>query len=150
MWSLVLPYFISRDYNIVLFSQRGHGESSLPTATADPTTIPSLASDLQVIVSSHLNIPSNNIKAIVGVSQGDATVLAYAALSNIGSSQSIIVCDTTPRTPQGNQAAWEERIQLVNGDQLRMKRFVDITIPRSFLQSHHHYRMAIEQNGSHL
>jgi len=68
MWSLVLPYFISRDYNIVLFSQRGHGESSLPTATADPTTIPSLASDLQVIISSHLNIPSNNIKAIIGVS----------------------------------------------------------------------------------
>ena len=133
MWSLVLPYFISRDYNIVLFSQRGHGESSLPTATANPITIPSLASDLQVIISSHLNIPSNNIKAIIGVSQGGATALAYAALSNIGSSpQSIIVCDTTPRTPQGNQAAWGERIQLVNGDQLRMKRLADIIIPRWF------------------
>jgi len=133
MWSLVLPYFISRDYNIVLFSQRGHGESSLPTATDDPTTIPSLASDLQVIISSHLNIPSNKIKTIIGVSQGGATALAYAALSNVENSpQSIIVCDTTPRTPQGNQAAWEERIQLVNGDQLRMKRLVDITIPRWF------------------
>jgi len=131
MWSLVLPYFISRDYNIVLFSQRGHGQSSLPRK--DHMTIPSLASDLQIIISSHLNIPSNNIKAIIGVSQGGATVLAYAALSNIeSSSQSIIVCDTTPRAPQGNQAAWEERIELVNGSQLFMKRLADITIPRWF------------------
>jgi len=133
MWSLVLPYFISRDYNIVLFSQRGHGKSSLPITSIDPTTIPSLASDIQIIISSHLVIPSNNIKAIIGVSQGGATALAYAALSNIQSSpQSIIVCDTTPCTPQGNQAAWEERIQLVNGDQLCMKRLADITIPRWF------------------
>ena len=41
-------------------------------------------------------------------------------------------CDTVPRTPQGNQAAWGERIQLVNGDQLRMNRLADITIPRWF------------------
>lgn len=135
MWSLVLPYFISRNYNIVLFSQRGHGQSSLPTETTTvTTTIPSLASDIYIIISSHLNIPSSNIKTIIGVSQGGATALAYAALySNDSSPQSIIVCDTTPRTPQGNQVAWEERIQLVKGDQLRgMKCLADITIPRWF------------------
>ncbi|KAJ3562986.1 hypothetical protein NP233_g9236 [Leucocoprinus birnbaumii] len=143
MWSLVLPYFIRREYNIVLLSQRGHGQSTLPTSPPSgndqrTVTIPLLASDIHTILSSHLNIPSGNIKAIIGVSQGGATVLAYAALYNEtnespSTTQSIIVCDTAPRTPATNQSAWEERIKLVGGDQLSgMKRLADATVPRWF------------------
>ncbi|KAF5354045.1 hypothetical protein D9756_007215 [Leucocoprinus leucothites] len=147
MWSLVLPYFIARDYNIVLFSQRGHGQSTLPSSPSSPpppdsdprtVTIPLLASDIHDILTSHLSIPSRDIKAIIGVSQGGATALAYAALYNeindsAATAKSIIVCDTAPRTAEGSKAAWEERIALVGGEQVGgMKRLADITVPRWF------------------
>jgi pimeloyl-ACP methyl ester carboxylesterase len=140
MWSLVLPYFIAKGYNIVLLSQRGHGKSTFPSSLPSSSnsldkrvvTIPLLASDIHTILSSHLNIPSVNIKSVIGVSQGGATTLAFAALFE-DATPSIIVCDTAPCTPAGNQSAWEERIQLVGGDQLGgMKRLADVTLPRWF------------------
>ncbi len=136
LWSLVLPYFLSKSYNIVLYSQRGHGQSTLPSSLptsendARTVTIPYLAEDIQHILE-HLSIPTDNIKSLIGVSQGGATVLSHAA--TYGKVQSIVVCDTAARTPEGNKAVWMERIQLVGGDQLSgMKRFADANITRWF------------------
>ncbi|KAF9451581.1 beta-ketoadipate enol-lactone hydrolase [Macrolepiota fuliginosa MF-IS2] len=134
LWSLVVPYFLARDYNILLLSQRGHGQSTLPSpgpTDPRPVTIPLLASDIQYLLQ-HLHIPKP-LKSLIGVSQGGATALAFAALYGSSFAQSIVVCDTAPRTPTGNASAWEERIQLVNGDQLSgMTRLADVTVPRWF------------------
>jgi pimeloyl-ACP methyl ester carboxylesterase len=136
LWSLVLPWFIAKGYNILLLSQRGHGKSTLPPpplgeqSDKRTVTIPSLASDIHHILH-HLKIPTP-IKSIIGVSQGGATSLAFAAQFP-DEIQSIVVCDTGPRTPAGNNTAWEERIRLVGGDQLSgMKRLADVTVPRWF------------------
>lgn len=136
IWSLVLPYFISKPYNIVLFSQRGHGQSTLPSSPPKPkqdsrtVTIPYLAEDIRHILN-HLSIPTTGIKSIIGLSQGGATALSYAAM--YGKIRSIVVCDTAARTPEGGNALWMERIQLVGGDQLSgMKRLADSSVPRWF------------------
>ncbi|XP_006456043.1 hypothetical protein AGABI2DRAFT_210750 [Agaricus bisporus var. bisporus H97] len=131
LWSLVVPYLISKSYNILLLSQRGHGKSTLPPSSSHPTvTIPFLASDIHTILH-HLKIPTP-IKSLIGVSQGGATTLAFAAQFP-QEVESIVVCDTAACTPMGNNVAWEERIRLVNGDQLGgMKRLADVTVPRWF------------------
>ncbi|KAG6806672.1 hypothetical protein H0H93_002630, partial [Arthromyces matolae] len=65
MWEFIIPHLISsspnlvtgksrKPYNILIHSQRGHGQSTVPPV---PTTIPSLASDIAYLLST-LNIPT--------------------------------------------------------------------------------------------
>ncbi|KAG6887448.1 hypothetical protein C0992_012217 [Termitomyces sp. T32_za158] len=119
MWELIIPHLISdlpsivtgkprKPFNILIHSQRGHGKSSLPTAT----TIPSLASDIAHLLSV-LNIPTP-VHAIVGVSQGGAASLALAR-SYPELTRSIVACDTSPKTAPGNREAWAGRIGVVYG-----------------------------------
>jgi pimeloyl-ACP methyl ester carboxylesterase len=120
MWGYLIPHLIhdspdSRTgkphspYNILIHSQRGHGKSTLPN---EPTTIPSLASDIMRLLS-HLNI-STPIQAIVGVSQGGAAALAFAQMYP-ERTRSVVACDTAAITPSGNREAWAGRIGMVYG-----------------------------------
>ncbi|KAM6494993.1 beta-ketoadipate enol-lactone hydrolase [Amanita muscaria] len=128
MWSYVVPYFIQTPFNILLHSQRGHGQSSLPLASPSrrQTTIPSLAYDIAHLIQA-LEIPTP-IHAIVGVSQGGAAAIAFTALtaffppaslpSPLPTTKSIIACDTSARTPIGNASAWEGRASVAYGTKI--------------------------------
>ncbi|KAF9002004.1 Alpha/Beta hydrolase protein [Cyathus striatus] len=137
MWNYVVPYFLS-GYNILLHSQRGHGQTTIPRAGEGQamSTIVSLAKDVHVLLS-ELSIPMP-VHGVIGVSQGGAVALAFAALYGNKGTKSIVVCDTGPKTAEGNKEAWEERIGLVYeaGEQhamsVGMKTLAGITIPRWF------------------
>ncbi|TFK36308.1 Alpha/Beta hydrolase protein, partial [Crucibulum laeve] len=136
MWSYFIPYLLSspfgKSYNILLHSQRGHGKSTLPNSTPQ-TTIPALATDIRELLS-ELSI-STPVHTVIGVSQGGAAALAFAALYGAQGASSIVVCDTGAKTPEGNKAAWEERITLVaaeNQSAEGMKVLGRVTIPRWF------------------
>ena len=149
MWSFVIPYFIdlqsseNTTYNILVHSQRGHGLSTLPPKSKlheRRTTIPLLATDIVNILDA-LSIPTP-VRAVIGVSQGGAAALAFAAMFG-DKAQGIVACDTAPRTPVGNKEAWEERIRLVRGPEdpvlseeyakdTGMGKLAKVTVPRWF------------------
>ncbi|KDR79197.1 hypothetical protein GALMADRAFT_1228057 [Galerina marginata CBS 339.88] len=166
MWNYVVPYFLDLSslpngselttpkttYNILLHSQRGHGLSTLPPSTHAEerlATIPLLASDIAYLLDA-LSIPTP-VHSVIGVSQGGAVALAFAAMyggtSASPKTKSVVACDTAPRTPQGNKEAWEERIRLVDGSDIPtspntdrgdypqrvgMSNLADVTVPRWF------------------
>ena len=156
MWNYVVPYFLdlpsSQDttYNILLHSQRGHGLSALPSsgnAGERLTTIPLLADDVSRLLEA-LSIPTP-VHSVVGVSQGGAAALAFAA-QYPSQTKSVVACDTAPQTPAGNKDAWEERIRLVYGPSpassalhldadnsayakaIGMGKLAEVTVPRWF------------------
>ncbi|KAJ6609818.1 Alpha/Beta hydrolase protein, partial [Mycena sp. CBHHK59/15] len=93
-------------YNVLLHAQRGHGRSSSPPA---PCTIPILAHDIALLISAL--VPAKHAKSVIGVSQGGAAALAFAALYP-DMAASVVACDTAPRTAPGNAEAWQARIAL--------------------------------------
>jgi pimeloyl-ACP methyl ester carboxylesterase len=113
MWNYLIPYLLSDNpYNILIHSQRGHGLSTLP-ASAQATTIPSLASDIAHLLK-QLSIPTP-VHAVVGVSQGGAAALALGqAYPDLV--RSVVACDTAAKTPAGNKEAWAGRVGMVYGD----------------------------------
>lgn len=160
MWNYVIPFFLdgrlhfdlnsgeatwppyrSRQFNIILHDQRGHGKSGLPSAPNnspdDPrmTTIPLLAQDIQALLLSPTIrelidggpgvITPRRLHSVIGVSQGGAAALAFAALQSNPESggylltKSVVACDTAAKTPAGNKAAWADRARLVYGDTSR-------------------------------
>ncbi|KAI5893079.1 alpha/beta-hydrolase [Schizophyllum commune H4-8] len=138
MWDRLVPFLLApqepaapRGYNVLLHDARGHGQSS---TTPGPLTIPQLARDLADVLAA-LNIPL--VRAVVGVSQGGAAALSFAAQFP-HRTKAVVACDTGPRTPAGNRAAWDERIALVRtseaeqGDGAGMAALADVTIPRWF------------------
>jgi pimeloyl-ACP methyl ester carboxylesterase len=121
MWSYVVPILLDRrssedgTFNLLLHSQRGHGLSTLPPRTEGQqrlTTVPLQAMDIYHLMEA-LAIPTP-VHAVIGVSQGGATTLAFTALYG-DKTRSVVVCDTAARTPPGNKEAWEQRIALVCG-----------------------------------
>lgn len=113
MWNYLIPYLLSdTPYNILIHSQRGHGLSTIP-ASAQATTIPSLASDIAHLLA-QLHIPTP-VHAVVGVSQGGAAALAFGQ-TYPDLARSVVACDTAARTPAGNKEAWAGRIGMVYGD----------------------------------
>ncbi|KAF6760489.1 beta-ketoadipate enol-lactone hydrolase [Ephemerocybe angulata] len=133
------PPYRSRQFNIILHDQRGHGRSGLPSvpnnSPNDPrkTTIPLLAQDIQALLLSPTIrelidggpgvITPRPLHSVIGVSQGGAAALAFAALQSNPESgggilltKSVVACDTAAKTPAGNKAAWADRVRLVHGD----------------------------------
>ncbi|KAF4618171.1 hypothetical protein D9613_011651 [Agrocybe pediades] len=105
MWNYIAPHF-SSNY-ILLHSQRGHGQSTLPEHSSQrPVTIPLLATDIANLLEAH-SIPTP-VHAVIGVSQGASS----------------------SATPPGNKEAWEERIRLVQED--GMRKLANVTVPRWF------------------
>ena len=113
MWGEVLPR-LSKTYNLITYDQRGHGlvrcapwpserhltlqtlQSSTPP---NPTTLTVLASDIATILST-LKIPTP-IHAVIGVSQGGATTLAFG-LNHASLTSRLIACDTQATSPAAN------------------------------------------------
>ncbi|GAA5923761.1 uncharacterized protein JCM15063_003754 [Sporobolomyces koalae] len=124
MWEGVLPR-LSKKYNLLTFDQRGHGQSSVPP---NPCTLEVLAHDISTILSS-LSIPTP-IHAIIGVSQGGATALAFAQHHSDLFSR-LIACDTQATSPAANAKAWDERIALAR-EHNSMQPLADVTVPRWF------------------
>lgn len=124
-----------KTYNVLLHDQRGHGRSSFGPGIK--CTIPLLASDIAFLVST-LVMPSGSsfrasttspVHAIIGVSQGGAAALAFAAMYP-SLSRAVVSCDTGPRTPEGNKQAWDERITLAREE--GMAKLAEVTLPRWF------------------
>ncbi|KAE9408299.1 alpha/beta-hydrolase, partial [Gymnopus androsaceus JB14] len=136
MWEWALGG-LYKTYNVLLFDQRGHGKSS--SGPGLQCTIPLLASDIAFLISSIIMPSGSSIRAstdsvppvhaVIGVSQGGASALAFAAMYP-GLAKAVVACDTGPRTPEGNKQAWEERIQLANSD--GMEKLAEVTLPRWF------------------
>ena len=164
MWNFIIPYLLDlpsststipdsttekQTYNILLHSQRGHGLSTLPSppnAHGLLTTIPLLAIDIANLLTA-LSIPTP-VHSVIGVSQGGAASLAFAALYGDSKTKGIVACDTAPRTPAGNKEAWAERIRLASGPlpegttadedkqeyatHIGMRKLANVTVPRWF------------------
>lgn len=99
-------------------------QSSVPPAK---TTLPVLASDIATILSK-LSIPTP-IHAVIGVSQGGATSLAFAH-GHPELFSRLIACDTQATSPAANAKAWDERIALARAQ--GMVPLADVTVPRWF------------------
>lgn len=99
-------------------------QSSVPPK---PCTLPILASDIAKILST-LSIPTP-IHAIIGVSQGGATALAFAH-DHPSLYSRLIACDTQATSPAANAKAWDERIALAR--EKGMTPLADVTVPRWF------------------
>ncbi|KAJ7188381.1 beta-ketoadipate enol-lactone hydrolase [Mycena filopes] len=133
MWDWLIPNVLAPStpttwpfkgtYNILLHAQRGHGRSSAPTSC----TIPILASDIALLISTL--VPSSKVKSVIGVSQGGAATLAFAALYP-SLTTSVVVCDTSARTAPGNAEAWQERVALAKSDGIAA--LATITVDRWF------------------
>ncbi|BGP52774.1 hypothetical protein JCM8202_003853 [Rhodotorula sphaerocarpa] len=126
MWDGVLPR-LSKKYNLVTYDQRGHGKSSVPPAKC---TLNTLAKDVAAILSK-LSIRTP-IHAIIGVSQGGATALAFAQNHPTLFSR-LVACDTQATSPAANAKAWDERIALARS-RGSMVPLADVTVPRWFPQ----------------
>ncbi|GAA5975109.1 hypothetical protein JCM11641_000039 [Rhodosporidiobolus odoratus] len=126
MWDLVLPR-LSKTYNLITYDQRGHGKSSVPPK---PCTLEILANDVSTFLTA-LSIPTP-IHAIIGVSQGGATSLAFAHHHPDLFSR-LIACDTQATSPAANVKAWDERIALAR-EKGSMVPLADVTVPRWFPQ----------------
>ncbi|GAA6047557.1 hypothetical protein JCM3770_005807 [Rhodotorula araucariae] len=126
MWDSVLPR-LSKTYNLITYDQRGHGKSSVPPS---PCTLEILANDIATILSK-LSIPTP-IHAVIGVSQGGATSLAFAQHHPSLFSR-LVACDTQATSPAANAKAWDERIELARSKG-SMVPLADVTVPRWFPQ----------------
>jgi len=92
------------------------------------STLPLLAGDIASILA-QLAIPTP-VHAIIGVSQGGATSLAFAHAHPELFSR-LIACDTQATSPAANAKAWDERIALARGSG-SMVELADVTVPRWF------------------
>ncbi|GAA6025840.1 hypothetical protein JCM11491_006613 [Sporobolomyces phaffii] len=124
MWDGVLPR-LSKKYNLLTFDQRGHGKSSVPP---NPCTLKVLANDIATILSK-LAIPTP-VHAVIGVSQGGATALAFAH-DHPTLFARLVACDTQATSPAANAKAWDERIALARSER-SMHALADATVPRWF------------------
>lgn len=85
-----------------------------------------LADDIALLINS---LCEGNVHAVIGVSLGGASTLAFAA-RHPGLARRIIACDTQARTPAANVAAWDQRIQLARDDGI--EKLAAVTVPRWF------------------
>jgi pimeloyl-ACP methyl ester carboxylesterase len=122
MWDAVLPAFTPH-FNIITYDQRGHGFSSTPSSGC---TLDELADDVATIQAA---LGVEKLHAVIGVSQGGATTLNFA-LRHGDKVDRIVACDTQAVSPQANNAAWDERIELAQAK--GMAALASVTVPRWF------------------
>ena len=116
---------LNKSYNVIMYDQRGHGASFVPSK-GNKCTMDELAGDV-VTVLDHFKV--DKAWAVIGISQGGATALNFA-LDHPGRSEKVIACDTQAKSPEANIKAWDERIELARKE--GMGALADATIPRWF------------------
>ncbi|CAO1635577.1 unnamed protein product [Parajaminaea phylloscopi] len=104
MWDRVVPS-LSQSFNVLCYDQRGHGASAVPL---QPCTVEALADDVADVLSA---LGVEKCRAVVGVSQGGATALAFA-LRHPERVERVVANDTQAVSPEANFKAWEDRIAL--------------------------------------
>jgi 3-oxoadipate enol-lactonase len=92
-------------YRVLRYDTRGHGQTGAP---AGAYTLDQLAGDLRGLLDG-LGIAATHF---VGLSMGGMIGQVFA-LKHPAMVQSLALCDTTSRYPQGAAAIWEERIKTV-------------------------------------
>jgi 3-oxoadipate enol-lactonase len=92
-------------YRVLRYDTRGHGQTGAP---AGAYTLDQLADDLKGLLDG-LGIAATHF---VGLSMGGMIGQVFA-LKHPAVVQSLVLCDTTSRYPQGAAAVWEERIKTV-------------------------------------
>lgn len=107
------------------FPSRSPSQSSTPPVKS---TLALLAGDIASILK-HLSIPTP-IHAVIGVSQGGATSLAFAH-SHPDLFSRLVACDTQATSPAANSQAWDDRIALARRHG-SMGPLADVTVPRWF------------------
>ncbi|KAK0529779.1 hypothetical protein OC835_004238 [Tilletia horrida] len=120
MWDHVLPA-LRAHYNVITYDQRGHGHSSIPPQGC---TLAQLADDAAAVLDAY---HVERAHAILGVSQGGATALAFL-LRHTARAARIVACDTQAKSPEANVKAWDERIALARKE--GMGALADATLPR--------------------
>jgi pimeloyl-ACP methyl ester carboxylesterase/alkylhydroperoxidase family enzyme len=125
MWRYVWEKF-NKEYDLIFYDQRGHGASHIPTQEEGGCTMDLLSDDLALILD-HYDIQKAH--AVIGVSQGGATVLNFA-IRHPTRTLKIVACDTQAKSPEANVKAWNDRIELAKKE--GMGGLADATIPRWF------------------
>jgi pimeloyl-ACP methyl ester carboxylesterase len=113
------------NYRVLAYDTRGHGQSAAPK---EPYTLEGLADDLHGLLK-HLKIEHPHF---VGLSMGGMIGQTFA-LKYPGAFQSMTLADTTSRYPAEAQAAWQERIRIVEAQ--GMAPLVQATLERWFTES---------------
>lgn len=109
-------------YRVLRFDTRGHGQTSAPPG---PYSLEQLAEDLQGLLRG-LGIAETHF---VGLSMGGMIGQVFA-LKYPGMIQSLVLCDTTSRFPEGVGSMWAERIRAVEAK--GMEPMVEPTLQRWF------------------
>ena len=104
MWDEQVRALRSR-YRVLRYDTRGHGQTGAPAAAY---TLDQLAEDLKGLLDG-LGIAATHF---VGLSMGGMIGQVFA-LKHPAMVQSLVLCDTTSRYPQGAASVWEERIKTV-------------------------------------
>ena len=116
---------LNKQYNLVFYDQRGHGQSYVPPA-GQKCTMDELASDVALVLD-HFQV--ERAWAVIGISQGGATALNFA-IEYPERAHKIVACDTQAKGPEANIKAWDDRIELARAQ--GMGALAEATIPRWF------------------
>ncbi len=88
LWSFLLPHILAppRSYNVLLYDQRGHGKSSVPSTTSTDTAAQDIARILEFLSIS-------NVHAVIGAADGGIVALSFATqFPDIA--KNVVVCGT--------------------------------------------------------
>ena len=105
MWAEQVPPLLAQGYRVLRLDMRGHGGSD---PVAGPYTTAQLADD----VAAALDFLGIAKVQLVGLSIGGMLGQAFA-IAHGQRLVSAMLCDTSPQTPAGAQAAWAPRIEAV-------------------------------------
>jgi 3-oxoadipate enol-lactonase len=105
MWAEQLPPLLAGGYRVLRLDMRGHGGSD---PVSGDYTMAQLADDVAAALD-FLSIPRVHF---IGLSIGGMLGQAFA-IAHGQKLASAMLCDTSPQTPQGAQAAWAPRIDAV-------------------------------------
>jgi pimeloyl-ACP methyl ester carboxylesterase len=122
----------NKQYRALRYLTRGRSSS----CGDQPITVDLLASDIMALLDA-LRIPKAAV--LIGVSLGGATVLK-TVLKYPNRVESFISCDTSAKSPQGNQKTWGDRIvvaekegaKTLNGEKVVGEQLAEMTARRWF------------------
>lgn len=128
-WDHYVQYLVTRNFRVLCYNQRGHGESTVNSTTIDETDFKDLASDARELLD---GLEIKQLHAWVGISMG-ATIGIYFSSQNPGRVKNLVICDTISHAPMhaGIDDPFEPRIQTAK-DQKHLDTLIQGTLKRWF------------------